>query len=66
MTAEEVDIDDVERTARLSYAPGDEQVYEADSRLKEIGDRLDPLNLDTEPYEEVTVENRFDYGDALV
>ncbi len=66
MTAEEVDIDDVERTARVSYTPGDEQVYEADPRLKEIGDRLDPLNLDTEPYEEVTVENRFDYGDALV
>jgi hypothetical protein len=66
MTAEEVDIDDVERTARVSYTPGDEQVHEADPRLKDIGDRLDPLNLDTKPYEEVTVENRFDYGDALV
>ena len=66
MKAEEVDIDDVERTARVSYTPGDEQVYEADPRLEEIGDQLDPLNLDTEPYEEVTVENRFDYGDALV
>lgn len=65
MTAEEVDIDDVERTARVSYTPGDEQVYEVDPRLEEIGDRLDPLNLGTEPYEEVTVENQFDYGEAL-
>ena len=57
------DEDEEERTYEETFDFEHEEVtrYEVNDQVREIGEALDPMNFETNPYEEIKVENDFDY-----
>lgn len=58
----------VDTTGREDRVRGEYQestTYEVTDQIREIGETLDPLNFESEPYEELTVDTDFDYGEEL-
>jgi hypothetical protein len=57
------DEDEEERTYEETFDFEHEEVtrYEVNDQVRDIGEVLDPMNFETDPYEEITVENDFSY-----
>jgi uncharacterized protein (UPF0147 family) len=49
----------------VEYEPGDNFIYQASDDMRRVAEQLDPLNFNSDPYEDVTVENDFNYGEEI-
>lgn len=65
--AESTELEMGDTTVELegNYQTTGETNYRANEELLKIAESLDPLNFDSRPYEEVTVNTEFEYGDEL-
>lgn len=62
---ESTTVDTTEREDRVRGEYQESTTYEVNDQIREIGETLDPLNFDSEPYEEVTFDTDFEYGEEL-
>lgn len=65
LEASELEMADTSVEIEGSYDTTADTTYRANDQLREIAENLDPMNFDSRPYEEVTVETDFDYGQEL-
>lgn len=61
--SQSVDVSDEEIRVRGEYQQSTS--YDVNDQIREIGEQLNPTNFDSDPYEDVIVENDFEYGEEI-
>lgn len=61
----ELEMEDTPVELEGEYDTTGDTTYRANEQLREIAENLDPMNFGSRPYEEVTVETEFDYGQEV-